>query len=151
VNLQFQRENINELWSDLAPLIEQHYQEIARYHDIPLNPDVEQYGQLENTGMFRIYTVRHDDQLIGYAAYLVSTNIHYMDSMQAHQDVLFVTPAYRKSRIGIQLIQYADKQLQQDGVQLVYHHVKINHNFGPLLERLGYELNELLYVKRLDK
>jgi hypothetical protein len=49
------------------------------------------------------------------------------------------------------LIRYADMQLKEDGVQVVYHHSKVAHNIGPLLERMGYEAVDLIYAKRLDK
>jgi hypothetical protein len=49
----------------------------------------------------------------------------------------------------MRLIEHADAQLAAEGVQVVFQHVKTAHNFGPLLERLGYEHVENVYAKRL--
>jgi N-acetylglutamate synthase-like GNAT family acetyltransferase len=62
-----------------------------------------------------------------------------------------VHPEYRSTGAGPDLIRYCDEQLRADGCQAVYHHVKAAHNFGPLLKRMGYELVDLIYAKRLDK
>ena len=69
----------------------------------------------------------------------------------ASQDVLFLAPEHRKGRLGMKLIDYADSMLRREGVQVVAQHVKAAHNFGPLLERLGYELQDLIYTRRLDR
>jgi hypothetical protein len=70
--------------------------------------------------------------------------------LQATQDILFVLPEYRKGRVGIGLIKYCDQQLGAEDVQVVYQHVKLAHNFGPVLERMGYEAVDIIYAKRLN-
>lgn len=146
----FQRESARALWPEIMPLLQTHWREIAHYQDIPLDPDVDQYNAADDAGMLRCFTARVDGVLVGYAIYFVRSNMHYRSSKQAVQDVLFLLPEYRKSRIGIELIKHCDEQLRGEGVQAVYQHVKQSHNFGPLLERLGYELVDLIYARRLD-
>lgn len=145
----FARESVSEVLEDIQPLLKEHWAEIAQYPDIPLNPDFGYYRAAELLGQLRIYTARQDD-LIGYAIYIVAPASHYRDSLQAKQDVLYLMPEHRAGRIGWRLIEFADAQLRAEGVQLVHQHVKVNHNFGPLLERLGYERAEYLYTRRLD-
>ena len=147
----FQREAVNGLWQEVVPLLESHWREIAHYPDIKLNPDIEAYNTLESKGLLRCYTARVNGVLVGYAVYVVRGNPHYLDSLQAVQDVLFVLPEYRQSRIGIRLIKFSDEQLAGEGVQVVMQHVKVAHDFGPLLERLGYEKVEYIFSKRLDR
>lgn len=137
------------LCEELLPLLEAHYQEIAHFKDIKLEPDFEQYIRVEEAGSLRVFTARDEDNaLFGYAIYFVRANIHYKSSVQAVQDILYVHPQYRG--IGAKLIAHADRELAKEGVQAVYHHVKSEHNFGPLLERMGYKLVDLIYAKRLD-
>jgi hypothetical protein len=38
--------------------------------------------------------------------------------------------------------------LVEDGVQVIYHHVKCAIDFGPLLKVLGYEQVETVWAKR---
>jgi GNAT superfamily N-acetyltransferase len=106
---------------------------------------------MEDLGMLRCYTARVAGALVGYGVFTVAHNLHYRGSIQAKQDVLFVLPEYRKSRIGYQLIKFCDERLRADGCQVVYQHVKTAHDFGPLLKRMRYEAVETIYAKRLDK
>ena len=146
----FQRERAHNVYDEMMPLLHAHYDEIAHYKDIPLDPDRQAYEHAEDAGFLRVFTARRDGVLIGYSIYFVRFNIHYKSSFQAVQDILFLLPQYRHSRVGLRLISYCDEELKAEKVQVVYHHVKQEHNFGPLLEHLGYKLIDLIYGKRLD-
>lgn len=150
-DVTFQRERLSDIRSEIAPLLEAHWHEIAHYDDIPLDPDWDAYDQSEDLGLVRCFTVRHDGLLAGYAVFVVRTNPHYRMSKQANQDVLFLIPEMRRSSTGARLIAWCDDQLRSEGCQVVIQHIKAKHNFGPLLERQGYELVDLIYAKRLDK
>lgn len=134
----------------MEPLLYMHWKEIAHYQDIPLEPAWEKYEQLADEGAIRVYTARDEDGLlIGYSVYFLRYNLHYRSSLNALQDILFVHPNHRG--MGGKFIKWCDEQLKEEKVQAVYHHVKAAHNFGPLLERMGYELVDLIYARRLDK
>jgi hypothetical protein len=154
-----------ELLGEMLPLLEQHWKEVAHYPDIPLEVDASAYRNAEANGALRIFTVRADDpamhcrkcaepgqinRLVGYAAYFVRANPHYASSIQASQDVIYVSPTARGST-GARLVRFADEQLAAEGVQAVYHHVKVKHDWGVMLERIGYEKVDVIYAKRLDR
>ena len=147
----YQEELVSAIWTELAPLLERHWLEIAHYPDIPLAPDRAAYEKFERAEALRCYTARKEMVLIGYAVFFVHTNLHYSSSLQAQQDVLFVAPEHRGSSIGVRLIRYAERELGALGVQVIYHHAKRATNVGRLLEHLGYELIDGLYGKRLDR
>ena len=147
----YQQERICDIWDEARPLLEEHFLESSANHDIQLNPNIEQYNQIERNGYIRCYTARENGQLVGYAMYQVMHNLHYMDSLQAVQDVLFVAKSHRKGLTGYKLIKFADEQLKLAGVQVVYQHVKTFVDFGKVLERQGYKFIEKIYAKRLDK
>jgi GNAT superfamily N-acetyltransferase len=148
--ISYQRESAATVVQEIVPLLYLHWQEIAHYKDIPLDPDTDAYLALDGAGALRVYTARADGQLIGYCIYFVRPNIHYRTSLQAVQDVLFLLPEHRKGRVGFGLIHFADEQLRAEGVQAAYQHVKKSHDFGPLLERMGYEHVDTIYGRRLD-
>lgn len=151
MSVQYKREFAPEIFEDIGPLLIKHYKEIAHYQDIELKPDWQAYAQLEECKILRVFTVRDEaknNELIGYAIYFVRKNIHYSDSLQAVQDILFVDPSRRG--IGLAFMKWCDKQLKAEHVQVVYHHVKKSHDFGPLLARQGYTLVDYIYGKRLD-
>jgi GNAT superfamily N-acetyltransferase len=136
------------LRQELKPLLAAHWREIAHFQDIPLNVDWETYHRASRDGLLRVFTARTEEGLAGYAVFFIRSNPHYQDSLQATQDVMFMSPEHRGR--GGALISFAEAYLKVEGVQAVYQHVKDKFNFGPLLERLGYIPIERVWVKRLD-
>jgi len=150
--LTFQRERAHDLWDTIMPLLQEHKEEIAHYQDILLNPDQPAYEQAEDRGLLRCYVARLNGELVGYAIFFVKRNMHYRDSLQAVQDVLFVTKPHRHGRVGLKLIQYSEDQLKTEGVQVCYHHVKVSTpDTVALFHKLGYEDIDLIVGKRLDR
>lgn len=148
--MKFQMEKLCDSLEEAKPLLQQHWAEIAHYKDIPLNPDYDSYAKLEQLGRLRIYTARDDQQkLIGYAVYILDHALHYKQILVAKQDIVFVVPNRRG--VGVFLLRYCDEDLKKIGVHMVSHHVKAAHNWGKALEIMGYELQDLMYTKRLDR
>lgn len=141
------------LKEEILPLLTQHKEEIAHYSDIKLNPNWAFYKQAQENKLLRIYTMRDQDKaLVGYNIFFVNFNPHYVDSLQAKNDIVYLRPDLRAGRLGLKFIGWCDERLKAEGVQVVYHHVKKVHNFGPALEKMfGYELIDLIYGRRLDK
>lgn len=148
--MKFALERFENLVEEIAPLIHAHYKEISHYQDIELKPNWAKYQLLQDVEALRMFTARDESgALVGYGVFFVQKNMHYSDSLQAVQDILFIRKENRGS--GGKLIKYCDEALKKEGVQVVYQHVKQAHNFGPLLERMNYKLVDLIYSKRLDK
>lgn len=147
---QFARESSGDVMGEIAPLLEDHWAEIAHYPDIPVAVNYEAYLKIEARGSLRIFTVRAP-QLVGYAIFTVNHSLHYSSSLQARQDVLYLDPCYRKGRVGLAFIRWCDTQLQAEGVQVVFHHQKLIHAaLGAVLDHLGYEPVDMIWQKRLD-
>lgn len=132
------------------PLLRRHYEEVAAYKDIPLDPDWEMYTKAEQAGLLCAFVVRDRGVLKGYAVYFLRQNPHYKTSLQATQDVLFLDASLRGGSVSGLFIQWCDEQLAARGVQVVYHHVKFTRDFGARLSRLGYAPIEVIWGKRLD-
>lgn len=147
--MRFAREPIASVFEQIQPLLREHWREIAAFPDIPLDPDFQQYRLAESQGQLRIFTVRAGERLVGYAIYFLAPALHYCRTLIAKQDILYLAPDHRRGLTGWKLLKYADERLKGDGVQCVFHHVKAAHNFSPVLERMGYELTELTYSRRL--
>lgn len=152
--ISFKRESFSAVYPEAKPLLALHHQEIAYYQDIPLAVDEAGYQALDEAGKLRVYTARNvDGKLVGYAAYIVGPNAHYMTSgVQAKQDVLFVHPDYRGGRVGLRFVDCIEDALRIDGVQVVYNHSKVKHQaLARILEYRGHELVEVIHAKRLDR
>lgn len=142
-------EKYRDIHLEMDPIFEKHYKEISHYHDIELCINKEAYFAMEDSGWVRLFTARINGKLVGYNAFFIRYNAHYAKSLQASNDVVYIDPEHRG--FGRDFIKWCDDQLREMGIQVVYHHVKAKHNFGPMLERMGYELIDLIYGKRLDR
>jgi len=151
MDVTFQRESVQATFEEAYPLLEEHWAQIAHYKDIKLNPWLEAYHVAEDADALRVYTVRTAGVLCGYALFFIKPNMHYRDSVQAVQDILWVAPEHRSLTLALSFLRWCDEQLRADGAQVVYHHVKHAVDFGPLLKRLGYESIETVWGRRLDK
>lgn len=134
---------------EMKKLSELHYKEVAPYDDIALNVDWEKFIALEHHGVLHFYTMRSEGKLIGYAMFTVGNSLEYKDSLQASMMNLFIHPRNRGR--GHKFISWCDEQLKKLDVQVVYHHVKFKNDYGVLLKRLGYDIMNIEYSKRLDK
>jgi GNAT superfamily N-acetyltransferase len=148
--IEVREEDLTSLWDEAMPLFEAHWREIAHYQDIVLDIDREAYAALERADVIRMWTARAAGRLVGYVIFFVRPNMHYRASKQALQDVLFLLPEYRRGPAGLTLIRVAETRLRDEGVQVVYHHAKRTNRVGELLGRLGYELVDEIWAKRLD-
>lgn len=156
--VRFHREPLTQsLWDEALPLLFAHWKEVAHYQDIELTPDIETYTRLEANGVIRVFTARAprydvppDDRsglLVGYALFIVTPHLHYRQVVQAQNDVIYIQPDQRGT-MPLRFIDFCTESLFADGVDLVCHHPKVAHNFGPILERQGFSPMDVLYVKR---
>jgi L-amino acid N-acyltransferase YncA len=139
------------LLDEMMPMFEAHRQELTAFKDIPLKVDKDKYVALNAAGAYHAYIARSDSgDIVGYVGYMISPNLHYADYTYAMQDVFYVDPSRRGVMIGLQLLRYADDELKKLGVSVVTQHSKLAHDFKPLMDRLGYNAVETIYMKRID-
>jgi GNAT superfamily N-acetyltransferase len=140
--------SLQAMWAEIFPLFEKHWLEIAHFDDIPLNPDTEQYFKIDALGLLHVYTARDEAaKLVGYAVYFVAPHLHFKQSLQATQDVLFIDKESRG--FGMRFIRWCDEQLRVAGVQVVANAVAEANDYALVLRRMGYKRSDQMYVRRL--
>lgn len=144
----FTTEKIYRIIPEIEELNKLHHEEVAPYDDIPLNVDWERYIMANINGSYICFTARKEGKLVGYAGFFFGKSLEYSDSLQAKMNNIFIHPDYRGK--GARFITWCDTQLKEMGVQVVYHHVKAKNDYGKLLNRLGYDIMNIEYAKRLD-
>ena len=138
--MDFAHEAYANVKDEIKPLLEQHWKEIALHQDeIKLEPNWNAYAQMASVGSLRVYTARKNGELVGYFVVFVMPSLHYRRFMFANNDILFLKKSERKGTAGIKLIKFAVESLQAENVKLINVNVKKKQDFGPLLERLGFE------------
>lgn len=141
------RELFGEILEDLRPLLFQHREEIDLFSK-PLEVDVPTYLSWEGADVSRLYTLRtEEDELVGYALFVLFTHNHHRSRLHATQDVLFVKKEYRGN--GLKFIKYCEDQLKKDGVETVHQCVPSCNDWSKVLEFKGYKKLETIYVKDL--
>jgi GNAT superfamily N-acetyltransferase len=146
----YQAEDPATFIEELKGVLPEHYDELCVTKDFPLKPDYEAYGRLYMADMLRCITVRDNDELIGYAIFIVQPHLHYMTCRTAFEDIYFLKKECRKGRVGIRLFQFAEDVLKKDGVHRIIMHTKIHLDNSRLFEYLGYKHTDKLYTKILS-
>lgn len=146
----FARESCAQIIPDLPALIWDHARE-ANETDALLHPDYDAYCRLEAAGALRIYSVRVDGHLSGYAVFLLAQSLHYASVRCAHQSLLYVLPGLRRSHVARELIAFTEADLWPQ-VDVITHSVPFGHGqefaMSRLFEHLGYQHQERVYSKR---
>lgn len=148
----FARENYRDVVSEIQPILDEHWKELALYDDIPLAPDYAIYDSLALAGILYVYTVRHrDDGLVGYAVYFVRKgHHHYRNHTWAISDVILVRTAHRNVGVGNRLFATIEGDLKANGVDVIHTMTKVAHpELAYLLEARGHIKAEVCYSLRL--
>lgn len=146
----FAEETFDNCYRDAGALLELHYDEIAPYHDLlKVKCDLDAYRNMEKAGALKVITARKDGELVGYFLMAVRRHPHYADTMVAVEDLKFMHPAHRGGA-GIKMILFAEGVAKAAGCQVIFQRSKAKSGHGPLYTRLGYDLMDEVYSKRLD-
>jgi hypothetical protein len=149
VEFKFSRERVTaELCEEIIPLLTKHHIEVSHFDDLELRPDFDSYCSVDAAGFTRVFTIRIAGLLVGYCLFFVKKSFHFVDSLQAVQDILFIDPSHRG--IGCEFVSWCDEQLKAEGVEIVYQALKVwDDKFGAKLLSMGYEVVDIVYGKRL--
>lgn len=149
MSIVIRRESWWDCIKDAEPILVDHWREVALYQEkIPLEPDYSRYVAAENQGRLVIVTARKDGELVGYSVFILHRHIHYKNCLVASNDVIYLKPEYR-GVIGARLILKSEAILTELGVDRMTWHVKPKHDWSPILERMGYDHEEIIMGKLL--
>jgi hypothetical protein len=114
---------------------------------IKLEPNMEMYQALDDSGQLHVLTCRKDGQVIGYHVSIVRPHLHYKSSLSAFTDMYFVKKEHRKGMVGVKIFIEAEKSLKARGVEKLFTGTKLSLDMGKIFERLGWVETERLYTK----
>lgn len=98
----------------------------------------DRYLAVDKAGGLRIFTVRHNGALIGYATLFVFFGMHAA-AKAAISDALYILPEFRRPGVSMRLVRFAERSLRAEVVDVI--HMSVNDRFpgfGRLLEHMGY-------------
>lgn len=144
--MEFLREEIAKTWNEARDLLSNNHEETGLFEPEDFNPSVDKYCALEHEGMAKLFTARHEGNLIGYGVYLVVRHLHYENKVFAMQDTLYVDPAFRGAE-SIEFIKFMDHELYADGVDVILRQVTVKKDYSDALISLGYNEVETSYIR----
>lgn len=151
-NITYQVESFSKILDELKILFELHWNELNPEDDyIYLNPDYNKFIEMEKVGFVHTTTVRDGSVLIGYIISIVQPHLHFMHINTAYNDAIYLDPEYRGGKVIIKLFKTAEDDLIEKGVDMITMHTKKRFDFGRLLEKMGYAIEETVYRKMLRK
>jgi GNAT superfamily N-acetyltransferase len=118
-------------------------------HLMVLKPDVLRYQALEASGSLLALVAYVDEEIVGYSLTVVSPLLHYADLIAAHNDVLFLAKAYRKSPLGPKLIRETERAAKARGASLMLWHANEDTPLTKILPHLGCKMQEIMFSKEL--
>lgn len=141
--ITFQEEEWPDIVEEMKPLLQTHWRELGPFNkkQIPLKPNWEWYQIIYDNKQLHIVTARNNQKLIGYYVSIITSHIHYMDTLIAENDCLYLQKEYRKGLTGYKLIKFAVEQLKIK-VQIIILSMKAEQSFLPLAGRLGFKLTD---------
>lgn len=151
MTVTFAHEKLFPGFDEAQKLLQAHWEEIAPYQDLfKLEPSLEAYQKLEANGALAIVTARDDGTLVGYFIMFVQRHPHYKSVMVAVEDIKFIAPKYRGGT-GLKMIKFAEALARRLGCKVIFQRSKAKSEHGAMYARLGYDLMDEVYAKRLDR
>lgn len=128
-------------------LIDEHWEEVAsKDGGRQLNIDWDMFRLLEKIGNLVTIVAREDGEVVGYAVFVISKQLHAKDMLIAENDALFLKKEHRKGRAGIILIKESQRILGEMYKNImVAWHVKPKLDFSNILIKLGYGKLDTIY------
>lgn len=149
-DVEIARESWFSVVDELKPILAEHWEELALYADIPLDPEFELYEALEKNGMLSFYSVRRSGELVGYAIFFVRKSPHYRTTLWAVSDIILIRKPYRNFGVGNKLFAFFEDDLRQQGAKVVHIMTKASHpELAALAKKRGYMHSETNFSQRL--
>jgi hypothetical protein len=132
----------------MEPLFPLHYAETGE-REGGIDMAWETYFAMEKAGILFLLTARSHNQLVGYFLGIVMPNLHNRKCLAAVSDMYFLHPDHR-GHAGIRMFREVEKAWRTMGVELATITCKVTRQYDRLFERLGWHLDEKVYIKTLN-
>jgi len=148
MNVTYAVETFDEAFGELGELFAENHKESGVFPDkIDLNVLDDFYEWSSENGNVRFHIARDDGKVVGYTVTFIGNHPHYQDKVFATNDVLYITPDYRKTSVAKDLIEFVEKDMKDTGVDVMSFHTKCDNPCRKLMESVGFKEDEIQYFK----
>lgn len=131
------------MFNEIKDLVGQHHKEAGSIDNLSVNWEL--YCALDREGKLKTYTARNKNNLVGYIIFILNEHIRYQHSMVAENDVIYLTPEYRKGLTGYRFIKYAINNIKIL-CDIVTLRLKAKDTSIKLAKRLGFKLTDYSFL-----
>ena len=133
------------LIEETEAIIDENYAETSQFHQ-PLDINWNMYMMIDDA--FKAFVMRDDDRIVGILFFAVDQYPHIQTWLMAQQLTFYVTPNYR--RYSLQMIKLSEDYFRDLGVDVVIQSARYDSSFCTVLDKKGYEKQDITYTKRLN-
>lgn len=146
--IEFKVEPFDDFVEDLKEILFDHAEEVENFsEEVPIEPIYEFYKEASEQGNAVFYTIRNDQELVGYAVFLIHGNPHRGMANCATNDLLYIKPEYRHTGLSHMFLKSCEEDLQKIEVEMVSYSMKTKQTFETLMSLMGYEHTECVFQK----
>ena len=143
-----QVEALLDIARELPPLFVRYGREFAKIEGVISDPDWQQMFRMAAAGMLRVVTVRDSGVLVGFAFNIVGPHLMYRSVIHGITNAVWLDKAYRVGWFPLKFLRFnRDKLIEWGCKRLCIGHDLTWDRLGKVYERLGYKLDEILYVQ----
>lgn len=141
----------NPLLAEIQALSEAHWVEFAEDRERhELSVDLESYMRMYKTGKLLATTARRAGELVGYQLLIINRHPH-RDVLALHDAITFIRPDIAaRWLVLLRIVQHTVADGRRRGATYFRMRVKLEHDYGKLLARLGFRPVELAYALTVD-
>ena len=142
--VKFRKERFDEWFGEAHKSLLEHAETI----DWDVDPNFDQYIELEHNGVLHIITGRNEkNELVAYWMGFIFPHPQNKKVLSAFDDVYWVRKDYRGITV-LRLYKFLESYYDELGVNRSYHLVRPDLNrLGQIIEKLGYKKSEEMYLK----
>jgi len=145
-NVTYQLEKLEDILEDILPMLESHWYEVE---DIPFDPNLDAYLQLDALGMYRMVTARVDGFIDGYVGAIIAPRLQCKSIVVATAELFYVSPELRATRIARDLLLEAEKAFKELGASEILLSFKSRDNYEKFGRKRGYTHTASVLSKNL--
>jgi len=127
-------------------IADEHWKEFGNRQDIRIfNMDYAKYLALDAAGKLLSCTARREGTLIGYLVFFLIPDTHASGGRMAESAFYYTVPCPTRGIILRGMIRHAVRRLLDDGVQYIRFRHRLRQTAQPILENIGFVLDEYSY------
>ena len=134
----------------IRDLIENYWQELSPFPDLPLDIDWARLLRHEAEGIYRIWTARVNGTLAGFVAFYVQTHMYHKTVLAAVDGGHYLAPDFRgNGMVGWRMWRSAKAALIEEGVRFIMAHDNAKRPLLPFFLALDMDPQSVWHWGRL--